>query len=153
MAALSANVHITHSGNPVRIPVRATAADEYYLGAAIFAKAAGRASPAGASGDTFIGICGERKTVTAQDELVDVYVEGVFLLPMASGAVGADGTVLAFDVTGTVSDNFADAVSLAALAAGDIVIGKILSFDSVESRAWVKLHAVAGIGGTGAVAT
>jgi hypothetical protein len=144
MAALSADLVLNYQGaQPTKIPVPMISALTFYKGALVFADgASGKAQILPASGDVFLGICAEQVVGTAADEIVEIYVDGVWLLPYTTPANGDEGGMCKVDMGGTLSDNIADCNGPAtAAAAGDIAIGVILavgtSFESTVG--WVKL--------------
>ena len=144
MGVLTADLTLNWQGpQPTKIPVLAIAADTFFKGALLFADGTnGKIQALPASGDVFIGICAEQVIAAAADDIVEVYVDGVWLLPYTTPAQGDVGGMCKVDLGGTLSDNIADCLGPAtAAAAGDIAIGVILgigtSFESTVG--WVKL--------------
>jgi len=146
--ALSAEIEVVHKGNPTKMGIKCVGADTFYAGAFVFADATnGKAQvtdPNAGDSDRFLGVCAKTITTTAADQLVEVYVNGVFAFRPSVAIVEGDiGDVLVLDDDGgSLSDDPGDAVTGAAatLAADDILIGKILALDITETdRAWVKI--------------
>lgn len=144
MAALSADLVLNYQGRqPTKIPVPAIGADTFYKGALVFTDGTnGKAQAVPASGDMFIGICAEQVVAAAADDIVEVYCDGVWLLPYTTPVQADVGGMCKVDMGGTLSDNIADCLGPAtAAAANDIAIGVILavgtSFESTVG--WVKL--------------
>jgi hypothetical protein len=155
MAALSADVQIAQQGPVIKHGVKAIGADTFYAGAAVFADATnGKAQVVPEAGDIFIGICAEQKVVSAADEIVNIYVSGLFLIPFATPAEANVGEMIMLDISATQSDNFADWIpqSDTTAAANDIGLGRCVSIDS-GGDGWVYVQpgilyvATAGWGG------
>lgn len=145
MAVLAADTLIPHFGNPRKISVQCDAADVFYKGAVVWAKAAGYAVVAPAAGDRPIGLCTQQVTTTAQGQLVEIYVEGLFSFPLGTGVTIADvGGRLIYDVSSAVTDNPSDTVSAedTTLAANDATVGRIL--DVISSRAIIQIGGITG---------
>lgn len=146
MAALTADVQIPALGaTAVKLALPAVGADTFYAGALVYADATnGKCQVTMAAGDRFLGICAKQKVVAAADELVDVYVDGIFLLPFNGAAVDDVGEKVWMD-TDVATDNPADLLPDAdiTLAANDVLIGKCLGLSG--SSGWVKLHTIAGL--------
>ncbi len=146
MAALTADVHIPHKGNldQYKIALPAVGADTFYAGAILYAdETSGKVQTTPAAGDSFVGICAKQVVAAAADDLVEVYVGGVWALAYASAAEGDQGDVVVSDTSGTKSDNEADLVTLAlaAFATDDVLIGKMIGMHQEETtRAWVILQ-------------
>jgi hypothetical protein len=147
MAAMTADADHPHKGNldEYKIAVKAVGADTFYKGALVYGDAAnGKAQvTVPAAGDVFLGICAKQVVATAADDLVEIYAGGLWALNFTTPAEGDVGDVCVSDVTGTPTDNVADAVTGAdaTLAANDILIGKILAIDVEETtRGWVLLQ-------------
>jgi len=147
MAALSADVDHPHKGNleDYKISVKAVGADTFYKGACVYADAAtGKAQVSvPEAGDVFLGICAKQVVATAADDLVDIYAGGLWALNMTTPAEGDVGDACFMDISGTRTDNPADAIFPGdqALAANDILIGKLLAIDVEETtRGWVLLQ-------------
>jgi len=147
MGALTADTDHPHKGNldEFKISVKAVAGDTFYKGALVYGDATnGKAQvTVPAAGDVFLGICAKQVVATAADDLVDIYTGGLWALNMTTPVEGDVGDVCIMDVTGSPTDNAADAVTGtdATLAANDILIGKILAIDVEEtSRAWVQVR-------------
>ncbi len=146
MAALSADVHIPRLGGPVtKIAIKAVGADTFYAGALVFADGTnGKAQAVPAATDSFLGICVKQVVAAAADDLVEIYIDGVWALQFAGAAEVDVGTGVFVDIGGgALTDNETDLVSGADATpvAGDILIGKCIGlagFDS--SRGWVQLH-------------
>ena len=145
--AMTADADHPHKGNldDHKIAVKAVGGDTFYKGALVYADAAtGKAQVSTpAAGDVFLGICAKQVVATAADDLVEIYTGGLWALNMTTPVEGDVGDVCCMDVTGTPTDNAADAVTGvdATLAANDILIGKILAIDIEETtRAWVMLE-------------
>lgn len=150
MAALTADVHIPHLGNPTKIAVKAIGADTFYAGALVFADSAnGKAQVVPAVNDSFLGICAKQVVAAAADDLVEIYIDGVWALAFTGAAEVDVGQVVVVDIgEGTLSDNEADLVSAAdaTVAATDILIGKCVGLNRDETtRGWVQLHTPSGI--------
>ena len=147
MAALTADAHIPHKGNldEFKIAVKAITADTFYAGAFVYGDAAnGKAQVSvPAAGDVFLGICAKQVVAAAADDLVEIYTGGLWALAFLTPAEGDVGDVCVMDISGTPTDNQADAETGAdaTLAANDILIGKILAIDIEETtRGWVLLQ-------------
>jgi hypothetical protein len=149
MAALTADVHIPHLGTPTKIKVKAVGADTFYAGALVFADGTnGKAQVVPAATDSFLGICAKQVVVSAADELVEIYVDGIWALAFTGVAEVDVGQTVVVDMTGTLSDNEADLVSAAdaTIVAGDILIGKCIGINEEETtRGWVMLHTPSGV--------
>ena len=144
MAALTADVDHPHKGPLTKLAVKAIGADTFYKGALVYADAAnGKAQVSvPATGDVFIGICAEQVVATAADDLVDIYVDGLWSLNVTTPAVADVGLAFFMNVDGTPTDNANDAIQPgdAALANTDILIGKLLAIDSDDStRGWFRI--------------
>ena len=142
MAALTADTMV-ETKNPTKHGIEAVGADTFYGGALVFGDATnGKAQVVPAAGDVFLGICAQQKVVEAADEIVEVYCEGMALLPIDSVAQSNVGDTVFLDIGTDQSDNPAD-LSMSApggeagLAANDILIGKIISIQ--DGKAWVRL--------------
>lgn len=121
------------------ISVPCTAADIFYAGAIVWALAAGKFGVAPAAGDRAVGICCKQVTTTAADQLVDIYIDGVFEFPtLASVTVADTGSGIIMPASGP-TDNPADCVSVedATLAVNDCYIGRIVSW--LNSKPIVRL--------------
>jgi hypothetical protein len=150
MAALTADVHIPHLGTPTKIAVKAVAADTFYAGALVFADGTtGKAQVVPAATDSFLGICAAQVVATAADDLVEIYVDGIWALAFTGVAEVDVGQTVVVDMSGgALSDNEADLVSAAdaTIVAGDILIGKCIGINQEDtSRGWVQLHTPSGI--------
>ena len=140
MADLSQDNQMPCYGDPIKIEVPAVGADTFYKGSLVFADASnGKAQVDGlAAGDFFLGICAEQTVADAADDLVPIYVTGVWGFKI-SGTTAADvGHSAVVDISAD-SCNPDDVISGidATEAAGDIRLGGILSVH--DSRAWVNL--------------
>ncbi len=149
MAALTADVHIPHLGTPTKISLKAIGADTFYAGALLFADGTnGKLQAVPAATDSFIGICAKQKVVTAADELVEVYVDGIHALAFTGVAEVDVGQTVVVNMDGTLSDNETDLESAAdaTIVAGDILIGKCIGINREETtRGWVMLHVPSGV--------
>lgn len=148
MGVLTKDVHFRHMGTPTkfRYPVGAGGADEFYAGALLFGLAAGGCSVVPVATARFLGIVAYHQSPTAAGQFVECYIDGIIGFPtVASVAAGDEGDALVMDVSGTLSDNYADAVASSdiTVGAGDILIGRV---ESVETGVlWVYLHRDSGI--------
>jgi len=146
MAALSADTHVPVVGsNVTKYAFKAVGADTFFRGALVFGDATnGKAQvTTPAAGDVFLGVCVKQTVAAAADDLVECYITGTFAFAMATPAEGDVGDVMVVDVTGTASDNQADAVTGAdaTLAANDILIGKISAISNEDTtRAIVTIN-------------
>ncbi len=142
MAVLAANIDVSWVGNPNKLTFAATAADTYYCGSLVFIiKGTGKVQPLAAANYNFAGICVEKQTIAAADDPVEVFVDGIFLLPIGSAISAADeGDLLIMDASGTLSDNPADLVSNldATGVATDVVVGRVLRVPDA-AHMWVQL--------------
>lgn len=143
MAALTAEVHVPHNAGAHKIGLPAETGT-YYGGSIVFTDAtSGLASnpsiAAFAAGDVILGICAKTKVVAVDGELVEVYIDGVFLVPFVGAATADAGDTVMADTSATPTDNPADLVSGAdgTPAAGDALLGQCLGI--VGSAGWVKL--------------
>ena len=144
MAGLTADVHIPHLGTPTKIALKAIGADTFFGGAMVFADGtSGKLQAVPAATDHFIGICAKQAVITAADQLVEVYIDGVHALAFTGVAEADVGNVVVVNMDGTLSDNEADLESAAdaTIVAGDILIGKCIGINRDETtRGWVQLH-------------
>ena len=147
MAALTADTDHPHKGSldDCKLAVKAVGADTFFKGAFVFGDATnGKAQvTAPAAGDVFLGICAKQVVAAAADDLVDIYTGGLWALNMATPVEGDVGDVCIIDITGTPTDNPADAVTGtdATTAVNDLLIGKILAIDIEETtRAWILIQ-------------
>jgi hypothetical protein len=146
MAALTADVDHPHKGNldEWKLSVKAVGADTFYKGALVYGDAAtGKAQVTNAAaGDVFLGICAKQVVATAADDLVDIYCGGLWALTYLTPTEADIGDVLYADIA-AATDNVTDCQTAAdaAVAANDIMIGKVLAIDIEETtRAWVLLQ-------------
>ena len=146
MAALTADAPMPHKGHLTKIGVKCVGADTFYEGALVYGDATDGKAQATATtteDDVFLGICARNITTTAANQIVEVYVDGLWAFrPTVAIVEGDVGDVLIIDDSATLSDNPADCVTGAAAttAVHDILIGKIIAIDITETdRAWVKI--------------
>lgn len=142
MANVTTVKPIKYYGTPNKVDVPVNAAATYYAGQLVFSDVAstesGYAVQTPASTDTFIGVCAETITVTAQGDLIPVYVAGIFGFKI-SGTTAADiGDVACIDASG-ITNNPDDVVAQTDIteAANDQIIGTIVTV--VDSHAYVQL--------------
>jgi len=146
MAAMTADGLMPHKGTPTKLTVKAITGDVFYKNALVYADATtGKAQVSvPAAGDVFIGICAEQVTTTAQNDPVDIYIDGVFAMAIETPAEGDVGDTAVVDISDAGrTDNQTDAMTGtdATLAANDILLGKILAIDAEETgRAWVQIE-------------
>ncbi len=149
MAALTADVQISHRGPAKKITVKAIGADTFFAGAMVFADGAnGKAQVVPAATDHFLGICVKQVVATAANDLVEIYSEGEFALAFIGAAEADVGDAVVIDMNGTLSDNQTDIVSAidATVAAGDILVGRCSGLNEEEtSLGWVELHKGGGV--------
>jgi len=149
MAALTADVDIPHLGTPTKLSVKCVGADTFFKGALVFADGTnGKAQAVPAATDSFLGICAENTVTTAADELVPIYLDGVWALAFTGVAEVDVGQTVVVDMTGTLSDNETDLVSAAdaTIVAGDILVGKCVGINETDTtRGWVMLHTPSGV--------
>lgn len=141
MAALTADVHLAHKGDPKIIELPAAGADTFYVGAVAVADTGGRVQVAGhASGDRFVGIVTEQKVATAQGDLVKIATGGTWLLPVAGGAITDQESTIYVDIS-AASDNPADLlVEGGAVESGvDPAMGVCTKFEASASL-WVNIE-------------
>ena len=151
--ALTADIHIPHLGTPTKLKVKAIGADTFFAGALVFADGtSGKAQVVPAATDSFLGICAKQVVATAADQLVEIYVDGIWALAFAGVAEADVGQVVIVDMDGgALSDDEGDLVAAADSAgnepvAGDILIGKCVGINEEETtRGWVMLHTPSGI--------
>ena len=146
MAALTADVDHPHKGNldEYKLSIPCVAAGTFYKGAMCYGDAATgliQVTPYGA-GDVFLGIC-SKQVVTAIGDLVEIYTGGLWALPVTTPAEANVGDACFQNASGAPTDNFADAIFPVdeALAANDVLIGKMIALDTEETtRAWILLQ-------------
>jgi hypothetical protein len=140
MADLAADNQMPHMGTPTKLRMPCAAATTFYKGALVWAAAAsGKAvTDAFSAGDLFLGICAKKVVTTAADQMVEVFVDGIWGFKI-SGTTSADMGHKAIIDASADSNNPDDVISTidATEAAGDILLGGILTV--YDSRAWVKL--------------
>lgn len=142
MANLSADTPLRFYGTPTKIevPVAETVTTTYYAGQLVFFTGAATVgvNQTPASGDLFVGICAEHRVTTAAGNLIPVYVDGVWSVPISGTTIADVGLACMVDAN-AVTNNPADlkASSDITEAADDAIIGRILSV--VDSRAIVRL--------------
>lgn len=139
MAALSADIMLPTYGDAMPIDVPCNAAGTFFNGQCVFVDAtSGKAVVTPGSADRFIGFSAKNQTTTAADQLIQVYVDGIFGV-LVSGSNAADiGKTCCVD-NSAITNNPSDLVVTTDIteAVSDRAIGTVLSFHS--SRAWVKL--------------
>lgn len=143
MATLTNMNPLPFYGNPEKIEGPAVGAGTFYAGALVFADASSGLYQTGnaatlAAGDRFIGIVAETTVVTAANQLVPVYVGGVFGFKVGSTDAADIGLVACID-SSSITDNPDDVKVTTDIteAANDVAIGTVVSFHN--SRAWVAL--------------
>lgn len=119
----------------VKVSIPCTGPDTFYKGAIVWTDTSGGTGLAQvgslASGDRILGICAENITTTAANDLVTVYVRGLFQCPAMTNVTGADiGDFAVMDASGTITDNPADLVASGdiTLDDNDAVLGRIVSY-------------------------
>lgn len=146
MAVLAGNVIVGQTGPMLKIAVQCAAADKFYAGAIAWYDQSGGGSKltvTPAAGDKVAGIVAHYKETLAADELVEIYIAGLVDFPAISNIDIADaGDLLIFDVSAAITDNYADCVTDATLAANDAVVGRIKNV--YNSRVYVLLGDVTG---------
>jgi len=145
MALLAADVHIpVLAGSGVKLGIPAVGADTFFAGALIAGdqtngKCQVMGSPASTDGDTFLGICAKQKVVAAADELVEVYISGIFLIPFTGAVVTDVGQRLFMDLD-VDTDNPGDTLIEAEItvADGDFYIGNVKVISGTSG--WVEIR-------------
>jgi len=137
MAAMTADAYCSTVGNITTLQFKANA-DTFYQGAICYADSAGEVQPTYASGDVAIGISPIQQ-VAAQDTEVKLIVAGAVWLPVGTSIAAADeGDWLCNDGPAD-TDNPADMESAGdlTLAAGDMIIGKIMRVTASQMLIWL----------------
>ena len=142
MANVTTIKPIQYYGTPVAVPVPVNAAATYYEGQLVFSDVAstesGYAVQTPASTDTFIGICSETKTVTAQGDLIPIYTSGIFGFKISGTTVADIGDYACIDAS-AITNNPDDVVAHTDITEGanDQMIGEIITV--IGSYAYVDL--------------
>ena len=149
MAVLANDLHVAHMsegvGAPCLMTVKAVGADTFFAGALVYLDSStGKAQVVPETGDRFYGICAKQVVATAADDRVDVYVGGIWLLPVVGAEEDDCGELICSDISAP-TDNPADLVSFGDLtpATNDIAIGRAISLDFDQTdHLWVALFPV-----------
>lgn len=141
MAVLAADVNYSSIGQPDKVSFSANGADVFYAGAIVYSDTGGGVQVVPAAGDRAVGVCAKQVTTTAAGDEVEVYVDGIFWVPVGSGITAADeGSIVIHDISASQTDNWADCISLedATLAANDIFIGQIMRVTATQMLVAIK---------------
>ena len=153
MAALTNDLDLHLIGYANKVGVPCSAADVFYAGAMVFSTALAEEGattgclPISAASRVFIGIVATQKTTTAAGQFVEVFTDGVFVVPANGAIVAADmGKNLILDaaVQATSTDNIQDAIVSVAILVTENLIGQILNVDASGNYS-VQLKTNAGI--------
>lgn len=129
MSVLAADINVSTLGTPVKATFsNNTATEIYYRGALVYIDTGGGVQVVPAAGDRFLGISPMKQSVTTGEE-VEVYVKGLFWMPLCANSSAADeGDLVVLDMGSTQSDNIADCVCATDITAAttDVIIGQIL---------------------------
>lgn len=141
MAALAADVNCHAVGKTRNVQLSCNAADTFYRGAIAFTDTGGGVQVTWAAGDRPIGVVPYQQTTTAASQEVEVITEGLVWLPVGTNVAAADeGDLLLLDADGTTTDNPADLVAAGdiTIAAGDMVVGRIVRATSTEMLVYIS---------------
>lgn len=134
MAALAADINVSSLGTPLKAEFSCNAADTHYQGSIVYVDTAGGAQVTAAAGDRVVGISTTKQVTTAAGQLIEVYINGLFWVPLGTNIAAADeGERLVSDGP-TNSDNFADMVAAGdiTLAANDACVGRIIRVTATQ---------------------
>lgn len=152
MAALAADINVSSIGPVVTIQMPAIA-DTFYQGAFVYIlDAGGNVSPVPVTTSICLGLSPTQQVVGTAGDLIQVAIQGYFWMPVGTNIAAEDeGNLLMMDVSGTLSDNPADLVSVApgdvAIAATDIIVGRLIRVSSPNMLVAVNFGGVTGFTG------
>ena len=138
MAALTVDANVSQLGGAgvkMTAPCSPSAATTWFAGGMVWSVVATGRVVKTVAGSTaagrFMGFCSKRQYTTAADQLVEFYRGGLWVIPQPTAAVAATdiGKYIGFAAATTVYDSPAD-LALITLAAGDHVVGIVVSMDA-----------------------
>jgi len=153
MAALTNDLDLHLIGYANKVGVPCSAADVFYAGAMVFSTALAEEGattgclPISAASRVFMGLVATPITTTAAGQFVEIWVNGVFVVPTNGVIVVADmgkNLVLTGAVQATSTDNIQDAVVNTAILVTENLIGQILNVDAAGNYS-VQLKVNAGV--------
>lgn len=127
--ALAGDINVSTIGSPVKATFSCNAALTFYRGALVYIDTGGGVQILPAAGDRCVGISPKKQVTTAAGQEVEVYVKGLFWLPLGDSiAVTDEGDLLVMDLGSVQSDDIgvSESAGHATLATTDIIIGQIL---------------------------
>jgi predicted RecA/RadA family phage recombinase len=141
MGVLAADINVAFRGTPVKLDYECVGADIFYAGALCFIKkGTGQVQALAAASYNFAGICCKQVTTTAAGQTIELFVDGIFEVPIGTNiSIADEGDLLIMDANGTLSDNCADLVANLDVTGvvTDVAVARLLKCKA--STMWIQL--------------